>query len=210
MSLTLVLSLALSAAPVAEAPRPALTSEQAAAEYEKRALFYSEFVAVSDATGARVTQWTDIVQGKYKRKLEAGEFFDLVGRKDLAGAWQSRMRLRNGLWIGGGSVMAASVLVPVALALSDTENLSTAVTVGLIGMPVGLGLAFAGIIINNRPLVPDHELREMADGYNQQLRNELGLERPQAPAPSSIPVREVRFAPYITGSGAGLALGGRF
>lgn len=211
MALALALSLALSSAPAApEADRPALTPEQAAAEYEKRALSYQEFTMVSATTGAQSTGWTDIVQGKYRRKLEPGEFFDLVGRKDLAGTWRSRRSLRNGLWIGAASVIAASALVPLALVASDTKNVSTAVTVALIGMPVGIGLAFGGILVNNRPIVPDHELREMADVYNQQLRKDLGLEPKQTPAPGTLPVREVRFAPYLTGSGAGLALGGRF
>ncbi len=210
MSLTLVLSLALSSAPAApEAAHPALSPEQATAEYEKRALFFQDFAVVDTQTGTRVGSGLDIVQGKYKRKVEQGEFFDLVGRDDLAGAYRSKTRLRNGLWLGALGFVVASVAVPATLIAIDRDNLSTGVTLGLIGMPVGIGLGFAGILVSNRPVAPDHELREMADGYNQRLRNELGLE-PQAPTPGTIPVREVRFAPYVTGSGAGLALGGRF
>lgn len=218
MSLTIALSLVLASSPAApaapegvEAPPaatpPARSPEQAMAEYEKRVLGFQDYAVVSTETGMRLNTGLDIFQGKYKRRVENGEFFELVGRPDLAGAYKSKTRLRHGLMLGGLGLAIATVASGAIMTALDRDNLGLSVTTGFIGVPVSIGLVAAGLFTNTQ-VAPEHEMREMADGYNQRLRTELGLEREPPFTPS--PVQQVRITPFVGASSAGLALGGRF
>jgi hypothetical protein len=55
--------------------------------------------------------------------------------------------------------------------------------------------------------VSENEAKQLADGYNQRLRGQLGLPVVSQRAPL---IQQLAVAPFATGSGAGFSLTGRF
>jgi hypothetical protein len=86
--------------------------------------------------------------------VEPGEFFQLVGRNDLADRYRSKTRLRNGLWLGGAGLTVASLVGSIVL--SSATDASTGVPIGLIGGAAGIGLMFGGFFINTQ-VAPLHD-----------------------------------------------------
>jgi hypothetical protein len=135
-------------------------------------------------------------QGKYRRPVELPEFYRLIGRADLAESYEGKRNLKWLLGVGGlatlgiGFAMAADD--PGAPALVVVTLGATAATVGVV-LPNGVG--------DQLPAV-----RESVERYNQGLKKKLELAT--RPAPPAGP-RWV-MAPFASGRGGGLALGGSF
>jgi hypothetical protein len=198
MSLVLSLSLAFADEPAAgadeaqeEAPADttaagvigALTRGQEEDREERIEQFLKEVVWFQDigyftTTGAQVGSASYPKRGKYGEVLRLPEFYEAVGREDLASELKTK-RLVNGvvnlaayssLIFAGVQGMRGLLSYEADAADQKRAFLTQAGVFG--GVAVG-GFVFTGI---NRPTrVQQHERREMADTHNKALLDELGL-----------------------------------
>jgi len=127
------------------------------------------------------------------------EFYRRIGREDLAQEYTAREIRRNelmtaGAVIGLGSLVASAIIVTNALSSANCDvnnqpafgqclaerssradsGLLTASVVGLGGGLLGGALLLAGASINPNPINAS-QMRELADGYNHRLRQQLGM-----------------------------------
>src|SRR4051794_22547503 len=78
----------VAAPPSAPAAAPAPPADPQA-EWDHRFITFEDWVAYNVHTGAVVNSWSRPVEGKYHRPLSYGEFYDRVGRGDLADRYRS-------------------------------------------------------------------------------------------------------------------------
>ena len=212
-----VLVVAGSVAPAAARAEPA-EETSAQEEYDRRFIGFDDFGVVDPQTRlfAKITR---IYEGKYKRPLEAGDFYRRIGRDDLAQEYAARSARRNTLMAAGGVVMLGSLVASGVIAANALSSAScdpggsfaafdrcvsaqssqarsgvlTAAIVGIGGVLVGGSLFGAGAATNPNP-VDEPQMRELADRYNHQLKQHLGIS----------------LAPLASPRSAGLALDLRF
>jgi hypothetical protein len=223
------------AAPATDA-RQLLADERAEREARERAelkfqrcslRFDATYQLLSDGNGnvALSRQWI-VYQGALNQELAPKDFYLEVGRPDLYDQYRTRRNAKIGLFIASGALYLTSfVLFAEAVqtthdcaildfTCSDAEDkrnsdhLQTfglaAVAVSLVGTTVGL----IGFWYHFHPHpISENEAKTLADGYNQQLRRDLGLPVVSRREPL---LREFRLAPYATPSMAGLGLSARF
>ncbi|MBN2359500.1 MAG: hypothetical protein JXR83_08590 [Deltaproteobacteria bacterium] len=162
------------------------SQHQARERFEKEVVWFEDMVAVDTGSGAVVNSWTNAYQGKYKKPLAGDEFYETVGRPDLAEQYRSSETVRNALIVpgsvlGGLGLLAVS-MSPLALLIPDSalddDTKMTLVFGTLIG---GAGVAGVGVVvgmvggaINPHPVEPT-EARELADDFNKKLARDLGL-----------------------------------
>jgi hypothetical protein len=198
------------AAPPAAAPAaPTLGAAEAQDAYERRFLAFEDFTLVNVRTGAQVGGGANIVQGRYKRPVEPGEFYDLVGRQDLATTYRERNGTRTGLFVGAGALGLLSLPVGMGMAALNRDLFVPGLVTGMVGLTAGVGLFFAAVLMNPNPSEL-HEMREMADVHNRKLRQELGLQEEPERQQERTVQPTVQLMPFVGPSQAGLALGGRF
>lgn len=177
----------------AEEPAEAAARE----EFERRYIGFDELGAFDPRTGV-IYKVTDAYEGKYKKPLAPAEFYQIVGREDLAQEFTARESRRTALMVTGaviglGSLAATVVIVTNAMSGQDcnpanfatfsqcaADNSSrartgvlTAAAVGIGGLLLGGVFVLSGASINPNP-VDASQMRELADGYNQRLKQQLG------------------------------------
>ena len=76
--------------------------DSAKEDYDKRYVWFEDLAAVTN-NGAVVAQWSQSYKGKYKEPLEGADFYDYVGRADLAATYRSNSHTKMALGIGSGA-----------------------------------------------------------------------------------------------------------
>jgi hypothetical protein len=193
------------------------------AEFDHHYLAFEDWVAYNIRTGVVVNTWSKPVEGKYRKPLSYGDFYDRVGRSDLADRYRTRRNLKIGFAVGGGVGIIAGLGALIGQFRSNSQSFDSCV-LGHVGGDCNLesgngGYVAGGILIGAGtiaiisafavPLQPaqPYEAREMADQYNTKLRNQLQLDAAPS-APASGP--NVSLAPSVSSTGAGLRLTARF
>lgn len=224
-----------SPAPIAE-HGPLLSPEEALEQYELRHIGFDDYVTLAFmyspvAIVGRPRQWSVPYEGKYKKPLEGEAFYQKLGRDDLLAEYQSRSTTKLTLKIVGGVVAVGGLTFAIASLASSPDShcslgpnfescwrrkdaaearTATKFWVGTgVGM-VGTGLLMWGVFRNPHPINAS-EAREMADGHNKRLRQELGLTDVPAPAPRKRSnVITARLTPVIGPHAGGLLVDGSF
>jgi hypothetical protein len=227
--------------PVAATPPvPPAPPADPQAEWDHHFLSFEDWVAYNVHTGAIVNAWSKPVEGKYRRPLAYGEFYERVGRGDLADRYRTRRNVKIGLGVVGALAMLGGFIAIGVQFKANSDAFDGCVdnhvfgnisagncslnggNDGYIAGGVLLGAGFIGIlaaiITPVQPAQP-YEARELADQYNQKLRNQLGLDRPAPAPPASTPEPTTApattpttftLAPSVDPKGAGLRLAVRF
>jgi hypothetical protein len=173
-------------------------------------------------------RWT-AYEGKPGNPLEGVDFYEKVGRKDLAEAYKSKTTTKMELEAIGSAAMVLG-LVYAVISFDSTESCKVStptmhygdcwdqqlphdkVPQGFVGVGValaGAGLLTWGLLLNPHPS-DALQARQLVDDYNDRLRNELGLSVPQGPSPAEAPEVHLTLAPIINRSGGGVTLGVSF
>lgn len=204
-------------APAGEPDRDRARRELA---YRKSALsFGDELVVSGDGESTTTTRNWVVYQGELHRRLEAEQFYSVIGRPELGALYRERVRRGiAGIATGGGLVLAGGVYALTTLMLMDhcstsdpnfgdcvdAEDGRVARTIG-----IGVGVSLVGVVVGAVGIhylrtahpISEAEAQQLGEGYNDDLRRRHGLPTAQ---------RELRLAPYASASGAGVALGGEF
>jgi hypothetical protein len=198
------------AAPADVLPTQPLDRATAKELFEQNFIGFEDWGMVDVRSGFVMRRWVEPFQGKYRRPLKGPEFYEKVGRRDLASAYRAR---RAGRIIAG---VLGGLMIPGGLALIVWQAISNGARYhdigGFVGggimVPVGFAGVFTAMFMNTQP-VPSHEARELGDRYNQDLKRRLGLEPGDEPAPPNVGVT-YSLAPTVTTNGGGLLLQLRF
>ena len=216
--------------PPAAAPSAPPADPQA--EWDRRFIGFEDWVAYNVHTGVVVNSWSRPVEGKYRRPLPYGEFYDLVGRGDLGDRYRSRRNIKIGFAVAGGVAMIAGIGAIIGQFVSNSSTFDNCVNGNVFGgghqtscdleagnggyvaggVLVGLGAVglVTAIALPLQPAQP-YEAREMADQYNKKLRTELGLDgATTTPAPTPAAGTSLTLVPSVDPKGAGLRLVARF
>lgn len=151
-------------------------------------------------------------QGIYQRPLKREEFYRLIGGDELGSEYASREGRRTRFIVAGavtlslGGVLAiVGGTMAMVAALSPTDpktgrchpyepmcfsqgsliGFSVMAGAGVAGLISGMVVLFHGVGQKPDPVEPD-EARRLAAGYNQALRQQLGL-TPASPRPQAAP-----------------------
>lgn len=170
--------------------------------------------------GRAPRQW-QVFRGGRGEEVEAPEFFQMVGRDDLATSY----RRRHLVMVGSYAVAVAGFATAAILTIESQSPLTECQTVQgeqgqvcldrkhrtlapiVVALAAGLtGIAVGTYLVRHPQPIDEDDARALADGYNQRLRGALGL-RAAAKPPR---LRDVALVPYAGRTDAGLALGGRF
>ena len=168
-------------------------------EYDRHFIGFENFVAVDPKTGA-VRRATEVYEGRYRKPIEGADFYRKVGREDLAQEYALRAGRQSTLRIAGG-VIALSAFVASAIIVANSmsadpcdvnspfpdfarcaserasqarSGVTTAAIVGISGGLVGGALLIAAAVTDPNP-VDASQMRELADQYNRQLKQKLGV-----------------------------------
>ncbi|MBS2026791.1 MAG: hypothetical protein JST54_02705 [Deltaproteobacteria bacterium] len=176
-----------------------LTPEVPPGPAQARAAYAEQFVGFG--AYARWTYWgPQWFEGPYlgtmHQPLAMPEFFDRVGRHDLADSYRSRETTRNTLIVGGSLVVVGSLIAAIAIANSaptfdtcgfpattaclhsvDDSRASASTGAALVGIGgSGLGLVLAGFGWQMNPMpITGVEAHQLAGQFNLRLQQKLGL-----------------------------------
>jgi hypothetical protein len=217
------------AEPRATAPEPGASSPLPPTLLARRrasqALFrrYSLRFAPSYDLGARQEReigdnW-QVYRGRVDEELDPQEFYRMVGRDDLARAYQRRQALMLGGYVVAGVAFGAAAVIyfrrndprgcdpasPQFDQCSRDRILSNVpgIVAGAVGVAGGL---FGTYFFRNPHPIDENDAKTLADAYNQRLRGQLGL-----PVAGGEPlVRELAVSPVVGSASRGVALAGRF
>lgn len=184
------------------------TVSATASEAQKR--YDREYVWFESWAGVGGKAWMTPYRGKGRKSIDGSEFYEIVGRPDLASdyrtgrAWRTGFKVGSGVLLAGGLVFAGMSLFHWVScdegACDDAKN-ELIIGGGLLGGSLAMNLV--GSAIHPHPITSD-EARRMADEYNDQLKKELGLSAAlQAPADG---IRAGLAA--LPGGGAAMTLSG--
>ena len=214
-------------ATAAAPPEHDAPSVDPAGEYERRYIAFRDEFAISAIHGPSITtvvltRWSQPVEGKYQRELSYPEFYERVGRNDLADRFRARRNLRIGLIVGGALALLGGGGVMTWQLFQNTHATDACILQGRGGCSEGsdpTGYIAGGVVagvgfiamtsawfVHVQPAEP-HQVSEMADQYNQRLRRDLGLDHHPAPSPPPV---TFTLAPTLQRDGAGVRLVGRF
>jgi hypothetical protein len=222
-------ALAANAAPAAEGPGQGASAaavqavaqvgkavSTAAAEaqekYDREFVWFENWAAVSANSGVVMSTWSVPYQGKYKKNIDGPEFYEVVGRHDLAEEYRSSDHWKTGWMIGGGvltlggaALMVTSLMTMGGCDIDDTacEDSSMNQLIAGSAAMVGGGIGFlVSAAINPHP-VDLAEARRLADEHNQKLKKDLGLA-----ARDEEPTGGIHAGLAALPGGAGLVLSG--
>ena len=185
---------------------------EAQEKYDREHVWFEDWAAVNAGTGMVVSTWAVPYQGKYKKAIDGPEFYEIVGRPDLAEEYRSSQAWRTGFAIGGGvltlggtGLMVMSLVTMGGCDIDDTacsDDSTNQLIAGSALLGGGLLSFTIGAMIDPHP-VEVGEARQLADEYNARLKKDLGLSAaPQAPASG------VRASLAALPGGAGVMLSG--
>jgi hypothetical protein len=117
------------------------------------------------------SEWWRPVRGKYRDAMTFVDFFDAVGRPDLAASQSLRNTWSDVLFYGGLIALAGGIVVAAHGATSQART-ETYAGLGLAGG--GLACSIAGGAISG-PIASEEEASRLADAYNQSLGAHLGV-----------------------------------
>ena len=205
------------AAPAPAAPVPAAEpegpSDDELGEYKRKYLWWQDWASVDVSTGRVVSRWSVPKQGTAGYDLKGVQFYEALGRDDLATRYRKRNRLRWGLGLGSAAVgtgvmfWGLSVYVSAESSAFDTEVSAEEQRKETVGMSMmvggavvaGAGALFIGLF-RSHP-VSANEARRLADDYNRELRKRLGIPESMA---------SLRLRAGLARGGGQLSLSGRF
>lgn len=162
-------------------------SEEARERYAKEFIWFQDMVGVNQH-GSVVSSWSSAYQGKYKKHLDAAEFYRAVGRADLAEEYEANSdKVVAGAALGtvGALGMAGGGLWWVVAATGpDTEGGVPSGVPAALTLVSGVAMigGFSSIPEKVHP-IPPSEARELADKHNKKLKEELGLSKDYSPMP---------------------------
>jgi hypothetical protein len=187
--------------------------------FSERVVWFEGGNWVDAASGAVVGTWTQPYQGKYKEPLVGREFYSTIGADDALADWDVNQRkARRNAAITAGVTGVATL--SLALLAKNASSYETGKIVGGV-----TGATLTGIFFWRRAARPwgarGHdprtmpEKRRMAEEYNKELLQELGLtsqDLQSLSAPTAPPPPAVRWfgGPMALPQGGGLTLGGAF
>jgi hypothetical protein len=179
----------------------ALLSSGPREEYEKRYLHFGDFVVMT-SDGPVAVMGTQPYQGKPPAPLSVPQFYRLVGENDLAQRYERRSTLKAAMAITGG-VLVLGGLTTVLIAIGAQSGWAGAG--GGLSVLGGLGL-LTGALFIPLPYESPEVVRERADGYNEKLRRELGIEDDETlPGAKPKPPVSASLLPVVAPGFAGLA-----
>jgi hypothetical protein len=168
-------------------------------------------------------QW-QVFRGQRGEEVATPEFFEIVGRDDLAISY----RRRHAVMVGSYVVAAAGFATAAILTIENQSPLTECQTVQgdegeiclekkhrtvapiVVALAAGLAGVAVGTYLYRHPQpIDEDDARALADAYNQRLRGALGL-RTADRSTLRPRLRDVALVPYLGRSDAGLVLGGRF
>lgn len=202
--------------PVDDGP---ILDERPADEDEAIDLFTRNFVWSADVVameGGRTPEMAHFYQGRHKKALSPVEFYEVVGRDDLAAQYRKTRRLSIIAGVGTSALMLGTG-VGLMVAGDPVDSLGVwAVGLGLTISSGGMGFV-VGSLFEPHPLEP-YERHEIAEDYNLRLLDELGLDEEELPEEDGDPlwVEDFGINPFVerqpdgSTTGGGLAIGGRF
>ncbi|HEY3447462.1 MAG TPA: hypothetical protein VGK67_13990 [Myxococcales bacterium] len=174
----------------------------------KRQAYEHSRLTFAESPESRGSKWTLPGRGSYgQTRLGGAEFYELVGRRDLAAGYRARRGAKVATTVLGitGIVSGAITMGVVGFdSLFDTEyspptrakteQRTTALIAGGVTLGAGVLLVVAGA------LIPEHsidgtEARGLVDKYNQKLRKDYGL-----------PAGEAKVGGFFAKGGGGLTL----
>lgn len=141
--------------------------------------------------GQVVRSFSTIYQGTIHKPLGLGQFYEHIGRKDLADSVQTRGRVRGGLFIGGTVLMIGSLyflkgvfgsscagVVGADAQKACVKDRDQTQSDGLknTGIMFGAGMVvmFAGLFVSPNPM-SEEETYALGGAYNRAMREKLGL-----------------------------------
>jgi hypothetical protein len=176
--------------------------DDAMAEYDRKRVVFdaSLHVTATSNTSAVVTRGFDPRTGA-GAPLRGDEYYQYVGREDLAKEYRRRKAARTGLIVTGTLASATGLIVMLALPLSgiaggeecykredpmaidacEASNDARQKKKVRQGLGIGGGLLGGGLVMAiiggriNPHTSTAAEIQEMGDDYNRQLRNKLGV-----------------------------------
>jgi hypothetical protein len=173
------------------------------------------------ARSSRAPRQWQVFRGERGEEVETPEFFQMVGRDDLATSYRRRYLVMLGSYAFAvaGFATAAILTIENESPLTDCQAVQgdagqvcldrhhRTVAPVVVALAAGLaGVAVGTYLVRHPQPIDEDDARALADGYNQRLRGALGL-RTAARPPR---LRDVALVPYAGRTDAGLALGGRF
>ena len=174
------------------------------AEFEAKQIRIERRIFLPMTRDARAFgDWLVPVEGVKGRPLGAA-FYERVGRPDLAAAYRVRLHRQNrrvafATVVALGGVAIGDGILLVNPHWNDDQKL------GAFAGGTALALAGSGLLLRAahdpvHPVSPE-EIASLAEAYNAQLREELGLPPPTA---------SLRVTPFAAVNGAGVAITARF
>ncbi|MBI3072652.1 MAG: hypothetical protein HYY84_11110 [Deltaproteobacteria bacterium] len=169
--------------------------------------------------GSVVGSWRAATQGKYGKPLEGADFYEVVGRPDLAASYRSKRTTKTLIIISGVLFIAGGAIGGTAMLLNREKGTSVydeggSLVPGFVVLSVGIGLGLIatviGSLINPHPVTHNESL-ELVDKHNQALRKKLGLPAlPPKYTDSGRSRLQLTLSPMLLPSGGGLSLNGVF
>jgi len=172
--------------------------------------------------------------GKYHQLLDPDQFYEMVGRQDLADSYRFGEHLRTGLlvgsvvvWLGGGALgvaqmasgsnasQCAGMMVGADACMQQADqdqsnHIRDGVLLEVGAAVVGSGLLVAGLVYDPNP-APASQMRQLADEYNTRLRARLGLPEDDDRMGTVMKLLEsMQLTPYANPTGGGLSVRGGF
>ncbi|MEO7733375.1 MAG: hypothetical protein ABIY55_20605 [Kofleriaceae bacterium] len=195
-------------APSAAPPPSSTEHEVAELKFKRQSIRFGTAFLVGNGSFEQVESgrgWRAF-QGDLNEAMTAEQFYTAVGRPELIQGYNQRRTLGTVALVVGGVGLAAAFALSFSSGADDPDfgrNVDIAIGVGA----VCIGVTIIGIHYRGHAHPIDaQEAKALADAYNQGLRRQLGL-----PVAARQPVlRDVKIAPFATGTTGGLALSARF
>ena len=200
------------------------------AEYKFRqeAIYFgSELAVISDGESISTVRNVIAYQGDMRRRLGGRDFYEVVGRDDLAEAYDARRTRAYLLGIGGGVALLGGSYLFASNVMGDggcdffadnydqckadwsAQRRPYAIAGGVIAIGGIVGMGVGAYFYYHRHPISDSEIYNLGAAHNAKLRARYGLATAELRRPRT-PRRSMMVAPYVVGDGGGLWVAGRF
>jgi hypothetical protein len=201
----------------APVPVPVLVDDRSARDqrdlaemkFERDRLHFGDVYIVSSGANHTVSTTRHWVakRGDMGEELAPADFYHLVGRDDLADTYRHRQTFGIGATVVGCvagftgiALLATGPITAYGPVWTDTR------TAGALALGGGLLLAGVGAWnLSHANAITEADARSLADGYNQNLRRQLGL-----PTVARTPLHDLKIAPYVGPGAGGVVVGATF